>query len=339
MYQDKKTPASARKPVKRKAKDKPKRPLSAYNFFFKEEREKIVAVVLNEDPSSEDVEKSDLTAEEITKLRKDTGKVNFEEMGKLIGSRWRVVSQDPDRKQKYDTQAGGDTLRYKDEMEKYNKKQEELREKEKQRAAEMQYAQMAAQQYPGHPMMRNSEMPGMFPAQMGYPYPMDPNAHPHAYTSMQMIGAGFNPYYMPPHNAAEEASNPERNAFPPQGNFPMMPHSRYPPNEYYPPHNVPIHPSEQAFYAQQQAKQTKKSPPQNIEASNYPQQSIKEENYPQQSYKEDHHPQQQQQSYKDNYPQQQSSYKEDNYPQQEENYPQQSYKEENYKQFNGKENW
>merc|ERR1719253_913007 len=116
-----------------------------------------------------------------------------------------------------------------------------------------------------------------------------------------MIGAGFNPYYMPPHNAAEEASNPERNAFPPQGNFPMMPHSRYPPNEYYPPHNVPIHPSEQAFYAQQQAKQTKKSPPQNIEASNYPQQP--------------------QQSYKDNYPQQQSSYKEENYPQQEENYP------------------
>jgi len=320
MYQEKKTPASARKPVKRKAKDKPKRPLSAYNFFFKEEREKIVSVVLNEDPSSEEVQKSDLTPEEISKLRKDTGKVNFEEMGKLIGSRWRVISQDPERKQKYEELAEGDTARYKDEMEKYNKKQEELREKEKQRAAEMQYAQM--QQYP----MRN-EMPGMFPAQMGYAaYPMDPNTYPH----MRVMGGGYGPFYMPPPN-----DDQERNGYPLQGNY-MPQHPRYPTAPEFYQHNMPPN---HEYYAQQ--KQPKKSSPQNV--NELPQQAYKE--YPQQSssyqqsFKEHAH---NQQTNKEDYPQQ--SYKEDNYPKQsnvEDNYPQQSYKEENYKQGYGdvKEDW
>merc|ERR1712151_710465 len=89
--QEKKIPVSARKPVKKKAKDKPKRPLSAYNFFFKEERAKIVAVVLNEEGRDKD---PNLTDEEIVKLKKDSGKVNFEEMGKLIGRRWRDIDQE-----------------------------------------------------------------------------------------------------------------------------------------------------------------------------------------------------------------------------------------------------
>lgn len=120
-----KIPALAKRPTKKKPKDKPKRPLSAYNFFFKEEREKILRVVLAEDPEKvENDPKSEdyLDEEALRKLRKEGGKVSFEEMGKLIGMRWKNI--DPDRLSKYSELAAEDTERYKKEMQTYNGRQE-----------------------------------------------------------------------------------------------------------------------------------------------------------------------------------------------------------------------
>jgi len=114
-----------KRPTKKKPKDKPKRPLSAYNFFFKEEREKIIKIVLAEDPSAVKQDPDDdgfLDAETIGRLKKEGGKVSFEEMGKIIGQRWKNI--DPDRLSKYAELASEDTERYKTEMQAYNGRQE-----------------------------------------------------------------------------------------------------------------------------------------------------------------------------------------------------------------------
>jgi HMG (high mobility group) box len=116
--------AAARKPTKKKAKDKPKRPLSAYNFFFKEERGKILKVVLEEDKSLNNDPRADDYLDEaaLIRLRKDSGKVSFEEMGKIIGHRWKNI--DPERLAKYQDMATSDTDRYRKEMSTYNGRQE-----------------------------------------------------------------------------------------------------------------------------------------------------------------------------------------------------------------------
>jgi len=120
-----KVPTATKRPTRKKPKDKPKRPLSAYNYFFKEERGKILKVVLAEDPEAveNDPESEDFINEELMgRLKKDGGKVSFEEMGKLIGQRWKNI--DPDRLSKYSELAAEDTERYKKDMQAYNSRQE-----------------------------------------------------------------------------------------------------------------------------------------------------------------------------------------------------------------------
>jgi hypothetical protein len=142
-------------PVKRsrkKPKDKPKRPLSAYNFFFKDERERILRLVRQEEPvktggndgedsisgevlscitkeggnvtgkpKSGDDEDS-ISDKELSRLKKEGAKVSFEEMGKLIGKRWKKI--DPDRLARFSALASEDSIRYKKEMDAYNDRQD-----------------------------------------------------------------------------------------------------------------------------------------------------------------------------------------------------------------------
>lgn len=127
MSGSKRTPTSVRKPIKHKDKDKPKRPLSAYNYFFKEERQKITKAVFCEDESLRKKIDPDLTVDQIKKLKKSNDNVSFEEMGKLIGSRWRVITETPDRVYYYASLAKADAERYGKEKEVYYQRKEQMR--------------------------------------------------------------------------------------------------------------------------------------------------------------------------------------------------------------------
>lgn len=126
MNERKKPPASARKPIKRKPKDMPKRPLSAYNYFFKEQRQQIIKAVHCADKRNQKMIDPYLTADLIKKLKRDNGHVSFEEVGKVIGSRWKVVREIPDRVICYALLAKTDADRYAKDMEMYNLKKAQM---------------------------------------------------------------------------------------------------------------------------------------------------------------------------------------------------------------------
>jgi len=188
-HHEKTKPISVRKQVKRKPKDEPKRPLSAYNCFFREERTKIVVVV----EKGADLKDDDpgLTDEEFSKLRKKNGKVSFEEMGKAIGRRWKEI--DERHKEYYQKLADEDADRYKMEMQKYNTKQEKLHGNYRKQTTEIQkYAQMVT--HGPHPSIQIHA--SYSPPMANVSYPMDQNYLLHVYPQMHMIG-GFYPYHMP----------------------------------------------------------------------------------------------------------------------------------------------
>lgn len=110
-----------KKPKKRKkkAKGKPRRPLSAYNLFFKDEREAILKSI----PGEDDGKAKEAKEKEITwpgKKKTPHGKISFESLAKTIGERWRVCSQE--RKAHYKVLADADLVRYANEMKQYDER-------------------------------------------------------------------------------------------------------------------------------------------------------------------------------------------------------------------------
>ena len=142
---------SGKKARPKKPKNKPKRPLSAYNIFFKDERAKILANIPdkkgddgdedddeeNKDKSDEDGsdegEKGDEDGEEKApgakkvsgKKRKRVphGKIGFESLAKIVGQRWKELP--PEELDIYKKRAEDDMKRYRKEMEAYVQKQRE----------------------------------------------------------------------------------------------------------------------------------------------------------------------------------------------------------------------
>lgn len=126
----------------KKPKNKPKRPLSAYNIFFKDERAKILAGIPDKDPNEEEEEgdeESKVKAEEgeggkeeedgekkasgKKKKRVPHGKIGFESLAKIVGQRWKELP--PEELDIYKKRAEEDMKRYRKEMEAYVQKQRE----------------------------------------------------------------------------------------------------------------------------------------------------------------------------------------------------------------------
>lgn len=100
--------------LRRKPKDRPKRPLSAYNIFFKDERGRI----LSEIPGEHQNEHGNKQGK---KKKSPHGKIGFESLAKTIGQRWQCL--DPTRVAYYKSKATEDMVRYKEEMEIFLAKQ------------------------------------------------------------------------------------------------------------------------------------------------------------------------------------------------------------------------
>jgi hypothetical protein len=105
----------------------PIRPLSAYNFFFSDEREKILLADKGQEPPEEDadVKKARLLGQHLEKdrtkrrpHRKTHGTIGFTTLSKLIGKRWKALEDE--KKQYYRDIAAMDMDRYQKCVAEYN---------------------------------------------------------------------------------------------------------------------------------------------------------------------------------------------------------------------------
>lgn len=104
-----------RKKRRNKPKDYPKRPLSAYNVFFKETREEIIATNSNEEGEKRD------------------HKLDFQAMAKEIASRWKNL--DKKERDRVEKLAKKDMLRYRDEVKVYEEEMVKKNREEREEAA------------------------------------------------------------------------------------------------------------------------------------------------------------------------------------------------------------
>jgi hypothetical protein len=94
------------KPDEKVEKRKPKRPLSAYNFFFHHQRQ----IILSEIPTRKE-----------GKPRRSHGKIGFADLARSIASKWKKLSRE--ERAPFDRKAMEDKKRYLREMEEWKKRQ------------------------------------------------------------------------------------------------------------------------------------------------------------------------------------------------------------------------
>ena len=108
---------SCKKTRAKKPDGMPQRPLSAYNLFFKEQRERIV----NE--RTEQLRAQQTT--NIARRRIKKAKISFEELAKIIGVLWKNI--DPQELQRLKSLAAVEAERYKVEMDEYLRRSDKAR--------------------------------------------------------------------------------------------------------------------------------------------------------------------------------------------------------------------
>jgi hypothetical protein len=85
----------------KKPRDKPNRPLSAYNLFFRKER----ALLLGADVEKQDSEKGKKRVH-----RKTHGKIGFADMARIIGAKWKALGDE--EKSEFEEIASQEKKRY-----------------------------------------------------------------------------------------------------------------------------------------------------------------------------------------------------------------------------------
>jgi hypothetical protein len=110
---------ASKKRAWKKPKDKPKRPLSAYNLFFQEERNSILAALPSDSQQIDD----GLTEEERRrKHRKTHGKIGFADLARSIATKWKNC--EPKSRASFEARAESEKQRYKVELAAWKKAQE-----------------------------------------------------------------------------------------------------------------------------------------------------------------------------------------------------------------------
>jgi hypothetical protein len=91
----------------------PKRPLSAYNLFFREQRQEL----LGDEVSSA----YPVTDQTKRKHRRSHGKIGFQQMANIIGKKWKSLA--PDERKKYEDIAAVEKAKYQEQVEQWKNMQ------------------------------------------------------------------------------------------------------------------------------------------------------------------------------------------------------------------------
>ena len=116
-----------------KAVEKPKRPLSAYNIFFRDERQKLLNMtpVKKGEGTLSESDDEDGAKKPHAKSSKNPNKVSFESMAKIIGQRWRDIASDASAKSYYQNLADRDKKRHAAEQEVWKRQESEALTKQR----------------------------------------------------------------------------------------------------------------------------------------------------------------------------------------------------------------
>jgi len=102
--------ASGPSPRRKKAKDMPRRPLSAYNIYFQEERKRTIAKHERGEPQ-DDFQLPD---------GRDPSEALFQALSRTVANRWKALPED--KRAPYHARAKEEMAKYREKMDEYNQK-------------------------------------------------------------------------------------------------------------------------------------------------------------------------------------------------------------------------